>query len=44
MVDTIILVIACAMIGGVIGFICAALCVIAGREDHRDGIRADDAE
>ncbi len=43
MAGTILLVLACTSIGSVIGFVCAALCVAAGRED-RHGICADDTE
>ena len=43
MAGTIILAAACVMAGGVIGFMCAALCVAAGKEDDRRGLRSDDA-
>lgn len=40
---TVLLEFICAAIGGMIGFVCAALCAAAGREDRR-GVCADDIE
>lgn len=42
MAGTIILAAACVMAGGMMGFMCAVLCMAAGREDRR-GLRSDDA-